>query len=197
MVRTRFVRAPAKRGTVLLRGCGIGWSISLARSLLLSHPTLRLRGRLSLPLRMSSSRTRNRFGVVSRNRDGRSTARFVGRCARWLPGRLNRRSLRSDSIFVAWLSVGWGKGFDFWRVAESWARGTERSGKWRMLLEGGNRLQDIAGGFEVRSIFEATFAPTFYEAPKIQRFGSHTGYCGAIRSSRRRNSHGSGSHYLL
>jgi hypothetical protein len=55
---------------------------SLARSLLLSHPTLRLRGRLSLAMRMSSSRTRTRFGVVSKNRDVRSMARFMGRHAR-------------------------------------------------------------------------------------------------------------------
>ena len=41
---------------------------------------------------------------MSRNRDVQSTARFVGRYARWLPGRLDRRSLRSDSIFVA---VSW------------------------------------------------------------------------------------------
>jgi hypothetical protein len=52
-------------------------------------------------MRLPNSRTRNRVGVVSRNRDGRSTARFVGRRAWWLPGRLDRRSLRSDSIFAA------------------------------------------------------------------------------------------------
>ena len=79
---------------------------SLTRSLLLSHPTLRLRGRLSFLLRLSSSRTRIRFGAVSRNRDGRSTARFVGRCERWLPGSLNRRSLRSDSVFVVGSQAG-------------------------------------------------------------------------------------------
>jgi hypothetical protein len=55
---------------------------------------------------MPSSRTRIRFGAVSRNRDGRSTARFVERCERWLPGRLNRRSLRSDSVFVAGSAAG-------------------------------------------------------------------------------------------
>jgi len=106
---------------------------SLTRSLLLSHPTLRLRGRLSLLLRLSSSRTRNRFGVVSRNCDGRSTARFVGQCARWLAGRLNRRSLRSDSIFGVCALAEGGKGFGVWSAAESRARGTERSGKGRSL----------------------------------------------------------------
>ena len=53
-----------------------------------------------------------------------------------LLGRLDRRSLRSDSIFVAGFSVGRGKVFVVWSVAESWASGTERNGKGRMLCEG-------------------------------------------------------------
>jgi len=102
---------------------------TLTRSLLVSHQPMRLRGRLSLVMRMSSSRTRIRFGAVSRNRDGRSTARFVGRCARWLPGSLDRRSLRSDSIFVAGLPAAGSKVFGVWSAAESRAKGTERNGK--------------------------------------------------------------------
>ena len=106
---------------------------SLTRSLLLSHQPLRLRDRLSLALRLPNSRTRNRCGVVSRNCDGRSTALFVGRCARWLPGRLDRRSLRSDSIFVAGAPADGGKVCGVWSGAESRAMGTQRNGKGRSL----------------------------------------------------------------
>ncbi len=72
-------------------------------------------------------------GAASRNRDGRSTARFVGRCARWLPESLNRRSLWSDSVFVVGLLDRWGKVFGVWSAAELRARGMQRSGKGRSL----------------------------------------------------------------
>jgi hypothetical protein len=87
---------------------------SLTRSLLLSHQSLRPRGRLSLTLRRSSSRTRIRFGMVSRNRDGRSTARFLDGSRGMSVGSLKRRSLRRGSIFVAGASEGGCKGFDLW-----------------------------------------------------------------------------------
>ena len=57
------------------------------------YSKLKLRDAASpLPLRLASSRTRNRFGVVSKKRDARSAADFVKGRERWILGSLNRRS---------------------------------------------------------------------------------------------------------
>jgi len=81
--------------------------------------------------------------VASRNRDLRRTARFVVGRMRRVSGSLNRRSLRSDSVFVAGPQERRGKVCGVWSAAESGASGTQRSGEGRSLCveaQGGDRL---------------------------------------------------------
>ena len=76
---------------------------------------------------------RNRFGGGEQKDDGRSTALFVGRCEWWLPGRLDRRSLRSDSIFVAGACMNGSKGFGFGSQRSHGPVGRSGEEKWKSL----------------------------------------------------------------
>ena len=72
----------------------------------------------------------------SRKCDGRSTAPFVEGGMWRILGRLDRRSLRRGSIFVAGADIG-GQSSTF--GAESWDRGTQRRGKGPSLCAAGCR----------------------------------------------------------
>jgi hypothetical protein len=93
---------------------------SLIRSLLLSHPTLRLRECLSIRLEAVEQPNTIQGGRQAAGSLTREAGRdFCPACGVALLGRLKCRSLPSTSSFVAGSPAGRGKGFDFWSVGGS------------------------------------------------------------------------------